>query len=103
MEFKGTKNKWLASNELVFSDDYFNTHIAVIPSSYNSEIRQANAELIVEAGNIRQQIPFSLTELKKQRDEMLEMLIKINGLSDGEISYYKSEIEQLINEATKID
>jgi hypothetical protein len=32
---------------------------------------QANAELIVEAFNVRQQIPFNLTELKRQRDELL--------------------------------
>jgi len=44
--FKGTKEEWLVSNCLVFANDCFQTHIALIPDSYNTEIKQANAKLI---------------------------------------------------------
>ncbi len=46
MEFKGTKEKWFVTKDLVYADDYFNTYIALIPDTYNEEIRDANALLI---------------------------------------------------------
>jgi hypothetical protein len=83
MEFKGTKEKWLNIDDLIFSDDYFNTHIAVIPNSYNKEISKANALLISKA------------------PEMLEMLIRMRDNDDWDITDYL-DLKQLIKEATEL-
>jgi len=76
-EFKGTKEEWLVSNCLVFANDYFQTHIALIPDSYNTEIKQANAKLISCA------------------PEMLEMLERVLTAK-----FSCDEIKQLIKKAT---
>ena len=82
-EFKGERGKWE-----VFKPDHtgctsvslgkhtgFEGYVEIWHHHFNNK-EEANftAELIAEAGNIRQQIPFSLTELKRQRDELLEAL-----------------------------
>lgn len=85
-EFKGSKGNIKKDENLIFVDNYFQTHICKLVNVYNDEVTQANAELIVEAFDIRQQIPFSLTELKRQRDEMAEMLkelIRANPMHNG--------------------
>jgi hypothetical protein len=88
MEFKGTKGRWYVSGgdkyATIQSENIDEKIVVTYPTiaTVNStfidiEEFRANALLIAEAGNIRQQIPFSLTELKRQRDEMLEMLEEI--------------------------
>lgn len=112
MEFKGTKAKWeytvTPKNKIgvLIGENGRFLHIGTIyeddcdvPTCCKIE-EHANAELIAEAGNIRQQIPFSLTELKKQRDELLEFLknhYRYLNLRD------QKEAEKLINEAAKIN
>lgn len=63
--FKGTPGPWKVDKNLIFSDDFFQTHIAKItPTSFNAETRKANAQLISCA------------------PAMLEMLIKLNSVID---------------------
>jgi hypothetical protein len=115
-EFLGTKGKWIYNNQLQMHSGYrviYSINNVLIHKSENknglseNEI-EANALLIAEAGNIRQQIPFSLTELKRQRDEMLEMLEKIydyysdNERITGSLRSFVIEIKQLIKESTQI-
>jgi hypothetical protein len=109
-EFKGSKGKWE-----VFRPDHigcinvrlgertgFEGYIEVWYHHFNSK-EEANftAELIAEAGNIRQQIPFSLTELKRQRDEMVVMLNKVLLEYTCDPSTH-NEIEQLLKSVTEI-
>lgn len=86
MEFKGTKEKWIADNDLIFAEDYFQTHIAVIPDTYNEEIKKANALLISKA------------------PEMLQMLIELTSDNTWENTWNdkKKKAKQLIKEATEI-
>jgi len=72
-----------------------------------NEEMQANAELIVEAFEVRQQIPFTLTELKRQRDELLgELKIAVKALgavsSMGATKPIIERWEQLIESVAKI-
>jgi hypothetical protein len=83
MEFKGTKEKWLNIDGVIFSDDFFNTHIAVIPNSYNKEIRKANALLISKA------------------PKMLEMLIRMRDNDNWDITDLL-DLKELIKQATEI-
>lgn len=91
MEFKGTKGEW-SVRFMTGSDDGENDFFIHAPNeklSYGTEImmedfgehngyprkqRLADAELIAEAGNVRQKIDCSLTELLQQRNELLESL-----------------------------
>ena len=92
MEFKGTKEKWQVDENLIFADDYFQTHIAVLSSeSYGTVINKANALLISKA------------------PELLEMLQKVvlmtetcNGTFEDFRERYNIEIKQLIKEATEL-
>ena len=116
-EFKFTKGKWYVSGGDKYAtiqsrnmdEKIVVTHptIATVNSTFiDIEEFRANALLIAEAGNIRQQIPFSLTELKRQRDEMLDFINRISGemlrndfvLDD---KWYE-QAKQLIKEATQI-
>lgn len=63
MEFKGTKDKWVADNGVVFADDYFQTHIAVIPDTFDKETREANKQVITCAPE--------LLEMVKEFDKMV--------------------------------
>ena len=107
-EFKGTKGQWYVSKAYKTINDEKGFGIAQENGVRNSKEWEANALLIAEAGNIRQQIPFSLTELKRQRDEMLEMLNSIveNYKSGNEDNFIMSNLidksENLIKEATQI-
>jgi len=109
-EFKGSKGNIKKDENLIFVDNYFQTHICKLVNVYNDEVTQANAELIVEAFDIRQQIPFSLTELKRQRDEMVEMVKKMVKVSDdGYIETYKGgfkeweeEMKSVLNQAKQL-
>jgi hypothetical protein len=115
-EFKGTKGKWYV-DEINTRRNKYNALCTSIRTNSDygfaevfgeDETAKANALLIAEAGNIRQQIPFSLTELKRQRDEMLEMLNSIaeNYKSGNEDNFIMSNLidksENLIKEATQI-
>lgn len=96
MEFKGTKEKWLRDGNLVFAEDYFQSHIASTCAAYNTDIEEANAQLISKA------------------PEMLEILKHLLSLKhakdlDGKTPYYLDEMpkawekaNQLIKEATTI-
>jgi hypothetical protein len=117
-KFKGTKGQWYVNGDKYATIESRNTDekivviyptIATVNSTFiDIEEFRANALLIAEAGNIRQQIPFSLTELKRQRDEMLEMLNSIveNYKSGNEDNFIMSNLidksENLIKEATEI-
>ncbi len=113
MEFLGTKGQWEVYkpnhvgciNVSIGDCNGFNGYVELWHHHYeNKEVAKANAELISEAGNIRQQIPFSLTELKNQRDKMLEMLqelVSANAMHEG---YHEKKLKaiQLIKESTEL-
>ena len=80
--FKGTEEKWIRSGNLIYADDFFQTHIAIIPDSYNEDIKQANAQLIANA------------------PEMLKMLEEIN--LDGHHFSGWERLEKLIKKAIEI-
>jgi len=73
-EFKGTEETVNIDANIIFADDYFQSHIAKMSDAYNDEITEANANLIVDAFKVRQQINCELSELLEQRNEMLEVL-----------------------------
>jgi len=93
-EFKGTKVNVFAlqyGGVIVLQDEdfYQSNHILNI-DDLGEEVVKANVDLIIDAFKVRQQINCELSELKEQRDEMLEMLesqltlcnsmLKIQGL-----------------------
>lgn len=116
-EFKGTKGKWVikqdhpdgqiigisAQNE----NDSLDWMSLTLFNAKSIEKQQANAQLIADAGNVRQQINFDLPELLKQRNEMLEMLGEIihifedNNNSSDESDLLK-KAKELIKESTTI-
>ena len=84
MEFKGTKGEWFScckdsTPHFLFANDGEQT-IASFNikqddgTSLPIEDVRANAELIEDAGNVRQKIDCSLPELLEQRNELLEVL-----------------------------
>lgn len=84
-KFKGTEEKWLRDGNLVFAEDYFQSHIASTCGAYNNDIEEANAQLISKA------------------PEMLEMLREIRDqIEDGRTYITKQDITNLITEATTI-
>jgi hypothetical protein len=99
-EFKGTrgevkKHKNSVRTTLFIQDgrnliDVWGKGIALV----TEEEMDANANLIVDAFKVRQQINCELSELLEQRNEMLAMLEKILE-KDFDYDYYK-EIKQLI-------
>jgi len=101
-EFKGTKIKVVksSSNEfgvLITEELPRNKSICTVWNNHGKDITNIHSDLIVEAFDIRQQIPFSLTELKRQRDEMEEML---NRVRLGEFPH--DEIKHLLESVTEI-
>lgn len=105
-EFKGSKSKIVksASNEfgiLITEELPRNKSICTVWNNHGKDITNVHSELIVEAFDIRQQIPFSLTELKRQRDEMVEFLETI-VCSEHVSIVHKKRAKQLIQEATEI-
>ena len=91
MEFKGTKEKWQIDDNVIFADDYFQTHIAAVcAESYNNEITQANTLLISKA-------PEMLESLK----ELVSYLRAMHGAEDTEcVEMLKAE--KLIKQATEL-
>jgi len=92
-EFKGTEETVNIDENRIFADDYFQSHIAKMSDAYNDEITEANANLIVDAFKVRQQINCELSELLEQRNEMLAMLERI--VKDEE-QWSFSELRELI-------
>ena len=66
----------------------------VLCGSNDTEEAKANANLIVDAFKVRQQINCELSELKEQRDEMLEMLESLRKHID--LCLYYNDVVQLI-------
>jgi len=120
--FKGTKGKWaycpsevdksrnfavlIEGSGSMIADIYLKTKWDDDSGlSKHPEISEFNAKLIVEAGNVRQQINCSLTELLEQRNELLEALENIlhndivgcNSEDDAHIKVYLYDL----NEAQK--
>lgn len=111
-EFKGSKGKWEIRNKnnSSFSIEVIDKSFAEVYVPFDADDiyeSQANAELIAEAGNIRQQIQFSLTELKRQRDELLsELKIAVKALeavySFGATKPIIERWQKVIESATEI-
>lgn len=105
MKWKGTKEPWIANfdnNSWLIQnlEDYQDGAKSCIAEVYyfddGEDTAEHNAQLIVDAGNVRQQINFDLPELLRQRNEMLEMLKSIVKLSN----IYESFRHEIINDAT---
>lgn len=87
--FKGSKGEWkfkeIVNKKLRYrffmSSD--NGSVCKIPIGNDLLVEKdrANAQLIADAGNVRQQIPFDLPELLKQRNELLEMVKMLNQVN----------------------
>ena len=77
------------------------TLICTLPSKTDEYL--ANAQLLVDAFDIRQQINFDLPELLKQRNEMFKMLRVLSIYSENEFipQHRFEEIKQLIKESNK--
>lgn len=61
----------------------------------NPEVEKANADLIVEAFNVRQQIPYSLTELKEKYDKAIKLLDMLDD-SAAIPSYLMEDYEEVM-------
>jgi len=101
-KFKGTTEKWIASENLIFADNYFQTHIALIPNSYNDEIREANAKLIASAPEMLEEHENDLKELQL----LYDFIFNDQGYSitNPNLLYIEKAIErkeQLISKITE--
>ena len=72
-EFKGTKGEWKAL--ISFGQKLWIVHLG--RDRQIDHVSKEDAILIAEAGNVRQQINCSLTELFEQRNELLESLQEV--------------------------
>jgi hypothetical protein len=90
-EFKGTRGEVeiLINNEIGLLITAMNGNKSIC-SVWNSDTLEEDANLIVDAFKVRQQINCELSELLEQRNEMLAMLEEVR-------KHYRSrELEQLI-------
>ena len=104
-EFKGTREEVeiLINNEIGLLITAMNGNKSIC-SFWNSDTLeeevQANANLIIDAFKVRQQINCELSELLEQRNEMLAMLEElyedVECWSDISSYGYGNKIEQLI-------
>lgn len=89
-KFKGTTGEWYAKNGAVYPQIHVRIEkraMAISCFLWDSSMQsistsiesQANAQLIADAGNVRQQISFDLPELLRQRDELLDVLESIEN------------------------
>jgi hypothetical protein len=108
MEFKGTKGEWKNDYQVVFiGEDHSVAHSEqVISRSYISdyynrthEQAEANAQLIADAGNVRQQIDFSLPELLERYKKMEEALQHSLRLCDALPNYNSIGVQQYVKNA----
>jgi len=104
-EFKGTKGKVEITKDLLSeffvietNDGIDNWHIC--NTLTNFDIDKANANLIVDAFKVRQQINFELSELLEQRNKMLEMLERMMKNYDKGTQTY-IDCQKLIKETNK--
>ena len=75
MEFKGAKGKWTAYSDIVEVENSAGySQIVRSQGLFSEQIEQENLNLIADAGNVRQQINCSLTELLEQRNYILSHL-----------------------------
>jgi adenylate kinase family enzyme len=115
MEFKGTKGEWKNDYQVVFiGEDHSVAHSEqVISRSYISdyynrthEQAEANAQLIADAGNVRQQIDCSLPELleryKKMEKAQQKISKRIEHLLDNKIHIKEFVRTAKLAEARKI-
>lgn len=115
--WKGTGGVWYIQGKRYPSIESFakgdvsirnHPSIATMNSTFRSEEETlANAELMVEAGNVRQQIPFGLTELLKERNELLELVKHLCTLKhikdlDGKTPYYTEEMPKAWEKAKQL-
>jgi hypothetical protein len=100
-EFKGTRGEVeiLINNEIGLLITAMNGNKSIC-SVWNSdtleEERQANANLIVDAFKVRQQINCELSELLQQRNEMLAMLENATEIPALDMDALRSDMIQLI-------
>jgi len=107
-EFKGTRGEVFEQQRMIQTKDEFICDIICLDGKL-----QANANLIVDAFKVRQQINCELLELLEQRNEMLAMLEKLANLKYAKDLYGKNdyylevmpktwkETEQLIKKVNK--
>lgn len=123
MEFKRTKGKWYVGKtggtvvsdvivqdqnekaKLEQSGHYDTNHYGGLLICESID-KIADAQLIADAGNVRQQINFDLPELLEQRNKMLEMLnILVGNIDRSPMPYSKAEklemAQKLIKESNR--
>ena len=86
-EYKGTKGNWEVDKRASLRVHINGLTVASTSSGQsgeNLEVEAFNAELIAEAGNVRQTIPFSLTELKRRYHK--PTTLKLEG---KEVEFFK--------------
>jgi len=100
MEFKGTNQIVSLGDEKYYNGNKaFEIWYGTDGECIAEVVRKIeDANLIVDAFKVRQQINCELSELKKQRDEMLAMLDKLSksGLFNVHFPNNTNEIKQLI-------
>ena len=101
MEFKGTKGKWESgSNGRQF---VIAPSVAVVTTFMDFEEQEANAELIADAGNVRQQIDFSLTELLEKYNKLNDFVKEVEKETKQVIDLLSREGIDDCNEARSLD
>ena len=104
--WKGTKGEWVITQQPFITA--FNLDITAmgLKSIPNKEM-EANAQLIADAGNVRQQIDCSLPELLERYKRMEEALKGVDRLYsdvermvDGEVREMLNEVRQALNTNT---
>jgi len=98
-EFKGTTEdlKIRISNEIGISIGSDNESICTV---WNHEKKEANANLIIDAFKVRQQINCELSELLEQNKEMFEMLsVILEGKCDIP-EWKKEKAKQILTKIT---
>jgi hypothetical protein len=99
--WKGTRGKWTSlTGQVMVKGEYHDENICRINKSTEAEINEA---LIIEAGNVRQQIDCSLHKLLEQRNELLKVLENIENLvvSTETSQHLKETIEEIIKNKLK--
>ena len=105
-EFKGTKGEWKATKQItdrkfcaqIFRGDGLS--ISVMDFRDEQETN-ANAQLIADAGNVRQQIDCSLPELLERYKKMEEALKDIVEFNERTFTGMGPDYTQMINQAKK--
>jgi len=94
-EFKGTIGgvEIKINNEVGLLIGYDNIAICTLWNHETEEIKVANANLIIDAFKVRQQISCELSELLEQNKEMLAMLEKIYYSNDINSTLYYEMIQ----------